>query len=114
MIKKKKFAMRVVIIGAGKVGSTLARAIRAAGGSTKLYSARKFKPKTRVACDLLVLAVRDRDLGPLAEKIAESGNLSKRTACVHVAGALTEPCTFRAARTARQGLGRHDPWPRCW
>jgi predicted short-subunit dehydrogenase-like oxidoreductase (DUF2520 family) len=88
-MSNKKFSMRVIIIGAGKVGSALTRAIRAHGGSAKLYSARKFSPKTALNCDLLILAVRDRDLDSLAKTIAANGKLARKAACVHVAGALT-------------------------
>jgi predicted short-subunit dehydrogenase-like oxidoreductase (DUF2520 family) len=108
MSTKKKFAMRVVIIGAGKVGSALARAIRKIGGSVKLYSARKFKPKTRVDCDLLVLAVRDRDLGPLAESIALAKNISRNAACVHVAGALTAEA-IAPLRAVTAGVAQMHP-----
>ena len=108
MSAKKKFAMRVVIIGAGKVGSALARAIRNVGGSVKLYSARKFKPKTRIDCDLLVLAVRDRDLGPLAASIAASQNVSKSAACVHVAGALSADA-IAPLRAVSAGVAQMHP-----
>ena len=81
--------MSVVIVGAGKVGAALARALKKIRWPVKLYSARKFKLKKALNCDLLILAVRDRDLVPLAETIAKSGRLSKNAACVHVAGALS-------------------------
>jgi predicted short-subunit dehydrogenase-like oxidoreductase (DUF2520 family) len=108
MSTKKKFAMRVVIIGAGKVGSTLAREIRKIGGAVKLYPARKFKPKTRIDCDLLILAVRDRDLGPVAESIALAKNISKNAACVHVAGALTAEA-IAPLRAVTAGVAQMHP-----
>ncbi|MGH7285578.1 MAG: DUF2520 domain-containing protein, partial [Polyangiaceae bacterium] len=89
MAKKTPPKMRVAIIGAGKVGASLARALKKIRWPVTLYSARKFELKKALNCDLLILAVRDRDLAPLAKKIAESGRLSKSAACVHVAGALS-------------------------
>jgi predicted short-subunit dehydrogenase-like oxidoreductase (DUF2520 family) len=80
--------MHVYIIGAGKVGRALARAIRAAGWPVHLRPARKGLPRRPIAADLLVLAVRDRDLSPLAASLAEQGLVGRKTACVHVAGAM--------------------------
>ena len=80
--------MHVYIIGAGKVGRSLARAIRAAGWPVHLRPARKGLPRRPIAADLLVLAVRDRDLTPLSVSLAEQRLVGRRTACVHVAGAL--------------------------
>jgi len=107
-MKTKKLAMRVVIIGAGKVGAALAREIRNRGGDVKLFPARKYQPKAPIAGDLLILAVRDRDLRPLAEKIAASGILSKRTACVHVAGALTAE-VLAPLRAVSAGVAQMHP-----
>ena len=82
----------VFIFGAGKVGRGLARALRSAKGPplrVTLHSARKGLPRKKIESDLLVLTVRDGELGPLARDLAERGLVSKRTACVHVAGAQT-------------------------
>ncbi len=117
MSKTKKFPMSVVIIGAGKVGAALAREIKKRGGSIKLYSARKFMtegnpshaaPKTRLICDLLILAVRDRELGPLAEQIAANKSVTKKTACVHVAGALTAEA-IAPLRAVSAGVAQMHP-----
>jgi predicted short-subunit dehydrogenase-like oxidoreductase (DUF2520 family) len=67
------------------VGSALARALRAKGVLTKLRSARASLPRALDA-DIVVLAVRDRDLGPLAQRLV--GIVSRRTVVVHVAGAI--------------------------
>jgi predicted short-subunit dehydrogenase-like oxidoreductase (DUF2520 family) len=73
------------VIGAGKVGIALARALRARGVATRLRAARDGLPSA-IDADVVVLAVRDRDLRPLAEKLA--GVVSRRAVVVHVAGAL--------------------------
>lgn len=80
--------MNVYILGAGKVGLSLARAIRAAGWKASVRPARSPLPSKPIAADLLVLAVRDRTLGPLAEKLAQGRLVTKATACVHVSGAI--------------------------
>lgn len=85
----------VFIFGAGKVGRALARAIRSSNANARtplrvtLHAARKGLPRKPIDADLLVLAVRDRDLGPLSRSLADEGLVSKRTACVHAAGAQT-------------------------
>ncbi|MEO8874849.1 MAG: DUF2520 domain-containing protein [Polyangiaceae bacterium] len=106
--KEPALALRVVIIGAGKVGAALAREIRLRGGEVKLYPARKFEPKFPLIGDLLILAVRDRDLGPLAEKIAASGKLSRKMAVVHVAGALTAE-VLASLRAVSAGVAQMHP-----
>ncbi len=76
------------IFGAGKVGDALARAIRKAGGKATLRAARKGLPRKPIDAELLIIAVRDRDILPLATELASKGLVGKKTACVHVAGAL--------------------------
>ncbi len=100
--------MRVMIIGAGKVGASLAKASKKIGWPITLYSARKFEPKKPLNCDFLILAVRDRDLAPLAEKIAKSGHLSKKAVCVHVAGALSAD-ELAPLRDACAGVAQMHP-----
>ena len=85
----KTLSMRLAFIGAGKVGVALARAAKVSGAKgVVLRAARDGLPKRPLDVDLLVLCVRDRELGPLAESLAAAGLVSSRTACVHVAGAL--------------------------
>jgi predicted short-subunit dehydrogenase-like oxidoreductase (DUF2520 family) len=78
---------RVLVFGAGKVGRSLARALRGKGVQTTLRAARKGLPRA-IDADAVVLAVRDRDLRPLAETLAGAGLLQKRAVVLHVAGAL--------------------------
>ncbi len=90
--EKKKATPGVFIFGAGKVGRALAHALRASGGpalQVTLHAARKGLPKKPIESELLLLTVRDKDLGPLAKELAERGLVSKRTVCVHAAGAQT-------------------------
>jgi predicted short-subunit dehydrogenase-like oxidoreductase (DUF2520 family) len=80
-------SVSIFILGSGKVGAALAVMFRKAGMRCTLRSARKPMPRTFDA-DLIVLAVRDKQLGELAEVMARSGGVAKRAVCVHVAGAL--------------------------
>jgi predicted short-subunit dehydrogenase-like oxidoreductase (DUF2520 family) len=79
--------MNVFIYGAGKVGRALGKALRATGWPVTVRAARKGLPKKPIDADLLILAVRDRDLRPLAEELAQKRLVGRKTACVHAAGA---------------------------
>jgi predicted short-subunit dehydrogenase-like oxidoreductase (DUF2520 family) len=95
----------VTIIGAGKVGTALARALRARGVRTALRPARKALPRS-IDADVVVLAVRDRDLRPLAERLV--GVVGRRAVVVHVAGALgAEPLS--TLRGACAGVAQMHP-----
>lgn len=80
--------MRVLIFGAGKLGTPLARAAKSAGHTVVLRAARKGLPKRRVDAELVVFALRDRDLGAAAKQWAEAALLAPGACVVHVAGAL--------------------------
>jgi predicted short-subunit dehydrogenase-like oxidoreductase (DUF2520 family) len=77
----------VLVFGAGKVGSALARALRARDVKAMLRPASKGLPRA-IGADVVVLAVRDRDLRPLAATLAEARLVPKRAVVLHVAGAL--------------------------
>ncbi len=100
--------MRVFLYGAGKVGRALARAIRARGWKATLRPARAGLPRQRIAADLVILCVRDRDLASAAAALAESGVLPKTAACVHAAGGLG-PEPLAALRRACAGVGQMHP-----
>ncbi len=78
-------SLTVFVLGAGKVGTSLARALRVRGAKVTLRPARKGLPRA-IDADVVVLAVRDRELTPLAAKLV--GVVSRRSVVVHVAGAL--------------------------
>ncbi len=100
--------MRVFLFGAGKVGRALARAIRDAGWSSQLRAARKGLPRAALEADLVVLAVRDRDLAPLASALAERRLVPRHAVCVHVAGALSaEP--LEPLRAVCAGVAQMHP-----
>jgi predicted short-subunit dehydrogenase-like oxidoreductase (DUF2520 family) len=82
---RTRATLTAFIVGAGKVGTALARALRSRGVPTVLRAARKELPRA-IDAGIVVLAVRDRDLRPLAEKLV--GVVSPRAVVVHVAGAL--------------------------
>lgn len=85
MARRRERELRVFVLGAGKLGTGLARSLRAAGGTATLRGARRELPTT-IDADVVVLAVRDRDLRPLAVRLV--GVVSKSSVVVHVAGAL--------------------------
>lgn len=96
--------MRVVIFGAGKVGRSLARALRAAGVRVTLRAARRGPPTRPIDADLLLLAVRDGALAKLARELA----VTRRTAVVHLAGALG-PEVLAPLRGRSAGVGQAHP-----
>jgi predicted short-subunit dehydrogenase-like oxidoreductase (DUF2520 family) len=79
--------MKIFVLGAGKLGTALAKALKKAKCSVVLRAARDGMPK-KIEADVIVLAVRDRDLKPTAEKLRDSGLVPKKSVAVHVAGAL--------------------------
>ncbi len=81
--------MKVFVFGAGKVGVAFARGLRAAGEEVVLRAARRGLPARPIDADVVVLALRDRDLEPLARELADSGLLARRAVVVHNAGALS-------------------------
>lgn len=80
----------VFIFGAGKVGTALYRALRIrVRWDLKLRPARKGLPKKRIDADAIILAVRDKDLEPVARALAEQKLIGHKKAVVlHCAGAL--------------------------
>ena len=80
--------MKVFILGAGKVGTALARALRRRGDDVTLRAARKGIPATVIDAPIIVLAVRDRQLGQIATDLAAAGVVKKSAVVVHNSGAL--------------------------
>jgi predicted short-subunit dehydrogenase-like oxidoreductase (DUF2520 family) len=87
MPRPRERRFEVFVLGAGKAGAGLARALRTAGVKATLRGARRGLPRVLDA-DIVVLAVRDSDLAPLAEKLRDAKVISRRAVVVHVAGAL--------------------------
>ena len=80
--------LSVFVLGRSKVGLTLARELSARGHAVTLRGRRRGLPRTVIDADVLVLATRDGDLASLAAELAAGRLVSRRTAVVHVAGAL--------------------------
>lgn len=100
--------MKVFVLGAGKVGRALAQGLRERQVDVTLRPARKGLPKARIDADVLILAVRDRELGPLAEKLAASGLVARKTVVLHNAGALPAEA-LAALRPVTAGIAQMHP-----
>jgi len=99
--------LAIFVFGAGKLGTALVRALRARGVRTQLRAARRGLPRT-IDADVVVLAVRDRDLRPVAERIRDAGIVPRRAVVVHVSGAL-DSTPLAALRGACRGVGQMHP-----
>ena len=101
--------MSVLVYGAGKVGSNLARALRAAGHEVVLRAARRGLPKKRIDADVVIVAVRDGDVPKVAAALAEGGLVGHaKVAIVHCAGALG-PEALAAARVGKASVAQMHP-----
>jgi predicted short-subunit dehydrogenase-like oxidoreductase (DUF2520 family) len=98
----------VYIYGAGKVGRGLATALVTAGYEVTLRPARQGLPRGKLAGWMVILAVRDRELTPLAEALAASGQVDARSVYVHVAGSLG-PEVLAALRPGSRGVAQMHP-----
>jgi predicted short-subunit dehydrogenase-like oxidoreductase (DUF2520 family) len=101
---------RVFVYGAGKVGAGLSRALRATGAvDVTLRAARRGLPSRRIDADVVILAVRDRDLPFCAAEIAARHLIGHRkVAVVHCAGALG-PEAIAAARGPNVSVAQMHP-----
>jgi predicted short-subunit dehydrogenase-like oxidoreductase (DUF2520 family) len=99
----------VFVFGAGKVGAGLARAIRRAGYAVTLRAQRRGLPARRIDADIVLLAVRDRDVPQVAEALRRGGLLGHRPAIVaHCAGALG-PEALTAVRSPAVAVAQMHP-----
>ena len=98
----------VAIVGAGKVGRGLARALRQAGVRVTLRAGRSELPRRPFREPLLVIAVRDGAIATVAGALAERGLVTGRTAVVHVAGAL-DASVLGALRGVSAGVAQLHP-----
>jgi predicted short-subunit dehydrogenase-like oxidoreductase (DUF2520 family) len=107
MARRTDPALSVFVFGAGKAGASLARALRAAHVKTTLRAARKGLPR-KIDADVVILAVRDRDLAPCAQSMRDARVVPERAVVLHVAGALG-PEPLAALRGACAGVGQMHP-----
>lgn len=109
MLREDSAPLEVYIHGGGKVGRGLSRAIRDAGVPVTLRPARDGLPGERIEADLVILAVRDRDIAPCAEALRDRGLVGHRdVAVVHCAGALG-PEALAAVRGGRVSVAQMHP-----
>lgn len=100
--------MKIWILGAGKVGRALQRALQGSSHRVTLRALRRGAPARPPAADLVILAVRDSQLAPLVAELAERRALASRAAVVHVAGALG-PEVLAPLRDTCAGVGQAHP-----
>ena len=79
--------MKVFVFGAGKVGRALTAGWKRAKLAVTLRPARRGLPK-KLDADIVVLALRDRDLPDTVRALRDSKLLRAGTSVVHCAGAL--------------------------
>ena len=103
-----KRRLEVFILGRGKLGVALHRAARRAGHRVQIASFRSWHPAGPLTADLVILAVRDKELEALAAQLAASNLVKKKTAVVHVAGARSS-ATLDALRGSCAGVAQMHP-----
>lgn len=97
--------LSLFVLGAGKVGQALHREARRLGIPSTLRAARAGTPGP-IDASLVVVAVRDRDVGPWAERLAPL--VRKDAVAVHVAGALPADA-LAPLRPACAGVAQMHP-----
>lgn len=100
--------MKVFILGAGKVGRAVARTLKEHGDTVTLCPARKGVPTRPIDADIVILSVRERQLGPIAADLAVSGVVKKTAVVVHNAGSLSADA-LAALRGACAGVAQMHP-----
>jgi predicted short-subunit dehydrogenase-like oxidoreductase (DUF2520 family) len=100
--------MKVFIFGAGKVGRALAAGLRARGDEVTLRPARNGVPTRRIDASVVILALRDRQLGPVAADLAASGIVAPNAIVAHNAGALPAEA-LEALRGVCAGIAQMHP-----
>lgn len=94
--------MDVLIAGRGKVGRSLAMALRANGARVRLVRGRTVGPSDVENAELVILAVPDDAITSCAHRIA--GGLTAKTPVVHCAGARglspLDPCRAKGVPVA--------------
>jgi|GEM_PF-407390 len=100
--------MKVFVFGAGKVGRALTKALRDHGETVTLCPARNGVPTRPIDANVVILAVRDRQLGPVAADLAASGVVRRNAVVVHNAGALPADA-LEALRGVCAGVAQMHP-----
>jgi len=89
MARAQAARVRVAIIGVGKVGRGLYRALRDAHVPCSIVSARQFaETKRRLRGDIVVIAARDAAIGTVVEALVASRKFDRGSVFVHCAGSL--------------------------
>jgi predicted short-subunit dehydrogenase-like oxidoreductase (DUF2520 family) len=99
--------MNVAILGAGKVGRALFRALAQARVRVRLVPLRR-QSRARFDEDLLIVAVRDPELPRVARELARGDRVAASTAVVHVAGGV-DPEVLAPLRARSAGIGQAHP-----
>lgn len=104
--------MELILIGRGRLGTSLASAAAAAGHQSQLFPGRSWPAELedelrRPARVLVLLAVPDQFLGDLASRLAAAGPASE-TAFVHVSGAA-DLTVLEALASRRNDVGSFHP-----
>jgi len=86
--RSRRETTKVFILGAGKVGRALHAALRKAKVSVTLRPARKGVPTSPIDATIVILALRDRQLAPVAGDLAASAVVDRDAVVVHNAGSL--------------------------
>lgn len=100
--------MKVFVLGAGKVGRALARALRGRGDHVTLRAARRGVPKKRIDASVIILAVREKQLGPIAAELASTSVVHPKAIVVHNAGSLDAEA-LSALRGTCAGVAQMHP-----
>ena len=100
--------LEVLIVGRGKLGTALHRAGRLGGHRVQIAPFRGWSPRGVCTANLLVLAVRDRDLEPLALRLGSTRFVTGKTAVVHVAGARSS-ASLASLRGVASGVAQMHP-----
>jgi predicted short-subunit dehydrogenase-like oxidoreductase (DUF2520 family) len=100
--------MKIFVFGAGKLGRSFAKDLSRAGHDVSLRAARKGLPKKTIDADVIILALRDRDLQPTAEAMRDAKLVAKRSVVVHVSGAM-DASPLAPLRDACRGVAQMHP-----
>jgi predicted short-subunit dehydrogenase-like oxidoreductase (DUF2520 family) len=80
--------VNILIVGAGRAGSALAKSLRAAGASVRLRPLRRGIPARGFQADLVLLAVRDSAIAPFAKQLARHAAIPPHAVVLHLAGGV--------------------------